>query len=109
MNKKEKLIAMGSAVRVTKELVRQYNPDTNVVSWKEIGAIRYGWVVGFRTVYNGIYYNGGMYEQSELIKRTGIHHALVSINPMAKPIRVPLDALIFTGLHPDGKGGLRVV
>lgn len=104
MKVREQIKMMGLKVLVTKELCRRKSGGT--VSW-EARAIEptFGWVVGFRNLYNGVHKPGWGYHEEYSPGYLEVTHttqaALVCTWPGKVPIRVPPEAL---KQAPEGTG-----
>lgn len=102
---------MGKIVTVKSRLLRKrlpvsndkgFNlPGTYDAVWESAPVMRQftGWLVGFRTVWNGRrhydYDDGGYFQQMK-----GIYCALVCLWPDQKPIHVPLEGYVVGGPDP---------
>ncbi len=106
MTKYQKMELIGKIVTVKKILYKTYEFDklTQWKRWKEREIEpRAGWIVGFRTVYEGEY-NEGFYDPLEghrdppyLDDLKPIKCVLVAYWPNLNPVKVPLDGFELGG------------
>lgn len=111
-NKKQKLNLMGAKVKVYTELVPKSVPPTDPFDsngrrqWNQVftSPPRVGWIVGFRTVFEGIIHGGSYDDRGYLNITRSISTVLVSYTPYKKPVYVAIDGF---SLEPDGKTDFR--
>lgn len=100
---------MGKRVTVTKQFVRTYKGKW--CKWETCNVSpQVGWVVGFRTIYDG-YMDVDFGEYGEQLGgkyfvQDGHHKCvLVSFSPRQNPVRVPMDGFEFVQAALDAAGG----
>jgi len=105
MTTKQKLELMGKIVTVKKVLFKTYEFDNDESTlwktckkrWKERNIEpRAGWVVGFRTVYEGEY-NYFSSESKYLSDLKSVRCVLVAYWPNLNPVKAPLDGFELGG------------
>ncbi|MCB0079427.1 MAG: hypothetical protein KDE47_00780 [Caldilineaceae bacterium] len=107
MNASEKAALMGRRVTVTKEFVRQYIGARRVYKSRAIIPTE-GWVVGFRTIWNGyMTCDMGEYGQRDsndyFVHQQAVQCVMVAFSPYQNARKIPLDGITWAQEMTDGK------
>lgn len=98
MNKKQRLMLMGQIVTVNAKMKRVKEGKIRKHVAVPMEHPRAGWVVGFRTVYDGERKPAYNYEDQPYLHVTNSHSVmLVSFWFNTRPVKVPLDGFLIGG------------